>query len=197
MAEKITQRTIKNLSTSEGGNRIVWDSELKGFGVRRTDAGAVTFVLNYRAHGRQRRYKIGRAPEWTAEAARAEAAKIKPRIDSEGYDPLEEKQRASEEPTLRDLAKEYLERHYSADSRGKLRDKQTLEGVILPKLGTLRLAAVSTRDIEKLHRLMEGIPYRANRVLALLSSMFTEAMRWKWAKENPARGIRRYPEVKR
>jgi integrase len=197
MAEKITQRTIKNLATSEGGNRIVWDSELKGFGVRRTDAGAVTFVLNYRAHGRQRRYKIGRAPEWTAEAARAEAAKIKPRIDSEGYDPLEEKQRASGEPTLRDLAKEYLERHYSADSRGKLRDKQTLEGVILPKLGTLRLAAVSTRDIEKLHRLMEGTPYRANRVLALLSSMFTEAMRWKWAKENPARGIRRYPEVKR
>jgi SNF2 family DNA or RNA helicase len=25
--------------------------------------------------------------------------------------------------------------------------------------------------------------------------MFTEAIRWKWAKENPARGIRRYPEV--
>jgi integrase len=197
MAMKITQRIIKSLKIPDHGNKIVWDSELKGLGVRVTPAGAVSFFLNYRSHGRQRRFKIGNSPEWSADAARAEASKIKPRIDAEGFDPLEAKQRAKGEPTMRDLAKEYLERHYSPTSRGKLRDKQTLEGVILPKLGTLRLAAVSTRDIEKLHRLMEGTPYRANRVLALLSSMFAEAMKWKWAKENPARGIRRYPEEKR
>jgi integrase len=197
MATKITQRTIKSLKIPEHGDRIVWDSELKGFGAKVTAAGAITFFLNYRAHGRQRRYKIGRHPEWSADAARAEGAKLKPRIDAEGFDPLEAKQRAAGEPTLRDLAKEYLERHYSADSRGKLRDKQTMDGVILPRLGTLRLAAVSTRDIEKLHRQLEGTPYRANRVLALLSSMFTEGMRWKWTKENPAKGVRRYPEEKR
>jgi integrase len=197
MATKITQRTIKSLKIPDHGNQIVWDSELKGFGVRVTPAGAVSFFLNYRSHGRQRRFKIGNVPEWSADAARAEAAKIKPRIDSEGFDPLEAKQRAAGEPTLKDLSKEYLERHYSPTSRGKLRDKQTMESVILPKLGTLRLAAVSTRDIEKLHRQLEGTPYRGNRVLALLSSMFSEAMRWKWTKENPARGIRRYPEEKR
>jgi integrase len=196
MATKITQRTIKSLKIPEHGNRIVWDTELKGFAVKVTPAGAITFFFNYRAHGRQRRYKIGSHPEWTAEAARAEAAEIKPKI-KKGYDPLEEEQRARAEPNLRDLAKEYLERHYSPTSRGKLRDKQTMDGVILPRLGTLRLAAVSTRDIEKLHRQLEGTPYRANRVLALLSSMFTEAMRWKWAKENPAKGIQRYPEEKR
>ena len=27
--------------------------------------------------------------------------------------------------------------------------------------------------------------------------MFAEAMRWKWAKENPARGVERYQEHKR
>jgi integrase len=197
MAEKITQRTIKNLEVPEGKNRIVWDSELKGFCVRITPSGAISFFLNYRSHGRQRRYKIGNPPEWSADAARAEAAKIKPRIDAEGYDPLEEKQRARGEPTLRDLSKEYLERHYSTNSRGKLRDTQTLEGLILPRLGALRLAAIGTRDIEKLHRTLEATPYRANRVLALLSSMFSEATKWKWAKENPARGIQRYEEHRR
>ena len=199
MAQKITQRTIKNLDVPEQGNRLVWDSELKGFGVRVTETGAVSFFLNYRAHGRQRRYKIGNAPEWTAEAARAEAAKLKPRIDSEGFDPLEAKQRARGEPTLRDLATEYLERHYSANGNAhtKLRDKQTIDGVILPRLGTLRLAAVNNRDIEKLHRELQATPYRANRILALLSSMFSEAIRWKWVKENPAKGIERYQEHKR
>lgn len=199
MAVKITQRTIKNLEVPESKNRIIWDSELKGFGVRVTPGGAISFFLNYRSHGRQRRYKIGNPPEWSADAARAEAAKIKPRIDAEGFDPLEAKQRAQGEPTLQDLATEYQERHYSANgnSHTKARDKQMIDGVILPRLGTLRLAAVNTRDIEKLHRELQATPYRANRVLALLSSMFSEAMRWKWAKENPARGIERYQEIKR
>jgi integrase len=199
MGQKITQRTIKHLVIPEQGNAIVWDSELKGFGVRVTAAGVVSYFLNYRAHGRQRRYTIGHSPEWTAEAARAEAAKLKPRIDAEGFDPLEAKQRARGEPTLRDLATEYQERHYSANGNAhtKLRDKQTIDGVILPRLGTLRLAAVSTRDVERLHRELKGTPYRANRVLALLSSMFSEAMRWKWAKENPARGVERYQEHRR
>jgi integrase len=197
VAEKITQRTVRNLLPLESGNRIIWDTELKGFGVKITPTGEITFLLNYRAHGRQRRYKIGRNPEWSVEAARLEAAKIKPRIDSEGYDPLEAKQVANNEPTLRDLSKEYLERHYSAGGMGKLRDKQTLDGVILPRIGGLRLSAIGSRDIEKLHRELKGTPYRANRVLALLSSMFSEAMRWKWTKENPARGIERYQEHRR
>jgi integrase len=197
MATKITQRTIKSLKIPENGNRIIWDSELKGLGVRVTPAGAISFFLNYRAHGRQRRFKIGNVPEWSADAARAEAAKIKPRIDAEGFDPLEAKQRAAGEPTLRDLAKEYGERHYSPTSRGKLRDRQAMDSVILPRLGSLRLNAVTTRDIEKLHRQLEATPYRSNRILALISSMFSEAIKWKWAKENPAKGIRRYAEEKR
>ncbi len=197
MTEKITQRIIKNLSTSEGGNRIVWDSELKGFGVRRTPAGAVSFILNYRSHGRQRRYKIGRAPEWTAEAARAEAAKIKPKIDSEGFDPLEAKQKARGEPTLSDLTEEYLRQREDKSASTKRNDKAAIANIINPRLGKLRLAAINTRDIEGVKAMLQATPYRANRVLALLSHMFSKAMEWKWVKENPVRGVERYHEEKR
>ena len=199
MSVKITQRTIKTLVAPESASTIVWDSELKGFGVRITAAGAITFILNYRAHGRQRRYKIGRAPEWTAEAARNEAARIKPRIDSEGYDPLEEKRKARGEPTFRDLSTEYLSRHYSpsASENSKRNDRQMLEGIMLPLFGTLRVRAINARDVEKVHQSLETTPYRANRVLALLSAMFEEAIGWKWATENPARGVERYPEQRR
>jgi integrase len=197
MAEKITQRTIKNLASSEDVNHIVWDSELKGFGVRRTETGAVSFFLNYRAHGRQRRYKIGRAPEWTAEAARAEAARIKPRIDSEGYDPLEAKQRAQGEPTLHDLTDEYQKHREDKSASTRRNDKQAIGEIILPRLGKLRLAAVNTRDIEGLKATLQATPYRANRVLALVSHMFSKAMDWKWVKENPVRGVERYQEHRR
>ena len=115
--------------------------------MRITPAGAISFILNYLVHGRQRRCKIGRHPEWTAEAARAEAAKLKPRIDSEDYDPLERKQSARGEPTVGDLAAEYLQRHAIPNKRpGSLRnDRRMLESIILPRLGMLRLAAVGIR----------------------------------------------------
>jgi integrase len=198
MVEKINQRTVKTLTAPEGGSRITWDSELKGFGVRVTPGGAITYVLDYRVHGRQRRYKIGRHPEWTAEAARRKAAELKPRI-AEGYDPLEAKQKASGEPTVADLATEYLERHAIPNKRpGSLRnDREMIDGIIKPKLGRLRLAAVATRDLEALAASLKATPYRANRCLALLSHMFTKAIEWKWATGNPARGIRRYHEERR
>ena len=36
--------------------------------------------------------------------------------------------------------------------------------------------------------------YRANRVLALLSKMFSLAIRWKWRADNPCRGVERNQE---
>lgn len=198
--EKITQRTIKNLASSEAENKLIWDSELKGFGVRRTPAGAVSFFLNYRTtHGQQRRYKIGRAPEWTAEASRAEAAELKPKIDK-GFDPLEAKQKLREEPTLAYLGEEYLKYRGDKSESTKRNDKAAINTIINPSLGKLRLAAVNTHHIEKLKKMLEATPYRANRVLALLSNMFNKAIAWKWTTENPAgkkAGVQRYDEEKR
>jgi integrase len=193
---RINQRTVKALSTSEEIDHIIWDSELKGFGVKRTASG-VTYFLNYRSHGRQRRFKIGNAPEWTAEAARAEAARIKPRINSEGYDPLEAKQKARGEPTLHDLAEEYLKHREDKSASTNRNDKAAIGHLINPRLGKLRLAAINSRDIEALKSELQAAPYRANRVLALLSHMFSKAIEWKWATENPVIGVNRYTEEKR
>ncbi|MGA2755254.1 MAG: hypothetical protein ABSE53_15955 [Terracidiphilus sp.] len=56
MAERITQKLISKLSPPPQGNYIEYDSEIPGFGVRITAAGIVAFILNYRIHGRERRY---------------------------------------------------------------------------------------------------------------------------------------------
>jgi integrase len=174
----------------------VWDSELKGFGVQVTAAGSISFFLNYRSHGRQRRYKIGNAPEWTADAARGEAAELKPRI-SKGYDPLEEKRKANSEPTLAELGAEYLKIREDKSASTKRNDKAAIGEIVNPRLGKLRLAAINSRDIEGLKAELQATPYRANRILALLSHMFSKAIEWKWATENPVVGVKRYQEHKR
>jgi integrase len=102
-------------------------------------------------------------------------------------------------PTMKELADDYLERYAVPTKRAtSLRnDRQMLNGIILPRIGILRLKAVGKRDIEDLHQSLKSTPYRANRVLALLSTMFNYAHTQKWLVENPAKGIQKFPEQKR
>ncbi len=198
MERRIVQRTIGKLTAPEQGNRIEWDAEIPGFGVRITRAGVVAFVLDYRIHGRKRRYTIGRHPELTATAARERALQLRGRI-LDGHDPLEEREQDRSEPTLGELATQYLERYAITHKRpSSLRnDRQMLDTIVRPHIGALRLAAVGKRDIEALHASLKATPYRANRVLALLSKMFSLAIEWEWRADNPARGVPRFHEDRR
>ena len=67
-----------------------------------------------------------------------------------------------------------------------------IDSVINPKIGKFRLKAIGRLDIEVLHNSLKSTPYFANRVLALLSKMFNLAIQWKWAADNPARGVPRF-----
>jgi len=194
----IAEKTIKKLEVPKEGSLIQWDSEIKRFGVRIAAVGAVTFILEYRFNGTQRRYTIGRYPEWTATAARDEALELKKKIRN-GIDPLEERHKHNTEPTLDYLAKDYLERYAQAHKRpSSVRDdRRMLDKIILPKLGKMRITAVVTRDIEKLHTSLKATPYQANRVKALLSKMFNLAMKWKLRPDNPAREIPTFHEDQR
>jgi integrase len=69
--------------------------------------------------------------------------------------------------------------------------------IINPSLGKRRLKAVSKRDVELLHSSLKETPYQANRVLALLSTMFNFGVGHKWLVENPTSRIEKFPEAKR
>lgn len=68
--KRITSQVVTALKPPVAGNRVVCDQDLTGFGVRITAAGAVSFVLRYVLHGRERRYTIGRHPDLSPGAAR-------------------------------------------------------------------------------------------------------------------------------
>ncbi len=200
MAERITDKLVRGLAPPEAGNRIIYDDKVSGFGIRSTAAGAKSFILNYRnAEGRDRRLTIGSygPNEWSVEAARKHAGKLKKQI-ALGEDPLADRVKLRTAPTVTDLADryidEYLPRKRPSSQAG---DKAMVAKIVKPKLGARKVAAVTHADIDALHRAMKPTPYQANRVLALVSKMFNLAIRWGWRADNPCRGVERYPEEKR
>ena len=199
MPEKLTDGVVKALQAPARGSRITYDADVKGFGVRVTAAGAKAFVLNYRTRlGRERRYTIGAFPDWKAGAARAEAAALK-RIVDQGGDPLGDIQAGRQAPTIADLCDrflaEYLPRKRPSTQKSY---REQIEAEIRPALGRLKVADVTFADIDLVHRtISKRAPYRANRVVALLSRMFSMAITWGSRNNNPCRGIERNQEQKR
>jgi integrase len=196
MKVKIVQKTIQALKPPKHGRPvIVWDREIGGLGIQITSAGAVSWVLDYRIHHRRRRLTFGRSPELTVTAARDEVLGLLRDI-RDGIDPMEKREQDLAEPTMAELADEYLSRYAMKEKRASSvrNDKGMLAKHILPRFGSLRVDAVSQRDIEVLHASMQSRLYRANRVLALLSKMFTLAIRWGYRDDNPVRGVKRFDE---
>jgi integrase len=195
--QHITQRFVDSLDAPERGFVIYGDDEILGFGVRIMQSGVVSFVLSYTVHGRERRATLGKSPELSAAAARNEALEWRRRIRL-GDDPLAQKEAKQQEPLFADFAAEYMEHAAQHKRPGSLRnDRGQLQNPILPKLGKLKLSAITRRDIELLHGSMRKTPYRGNRVLAQLSSMFTYAMKHGLAESNPVHGIQRFQEQPR
>lgn len=195
---RITAHAVKALEAPKAGNRVVWDSELTGFGVRITAAGSVSFVLRYVLDGRERRYTIGKFPDLSPSAARERATILRGRI-TEGYDPLESRKEAREAPTVDELCQDYLERHARPKKRQSSvkGDEHLIETYIKPKIGARKAASVGRRDLDEIHQSLSSHPYQANRVLALLSTMISLAVAWGWRSDNPTKGIKRFPEDRR
>ena len=107
---------------------------------------------------------------------------MKRRIDK-GEDPLAEQQKARGAATVADLCDEFLAEHV-ANKRPSTKQEYTaiIKNIIRKELGRKQVAIVTTEDIEKLHRdVTKRAPYRANRVVAVASRMFTFAIKKKCA----------------
>jgi len=110
------------------------------------------------------------------------------------------------ESTIRELAEEYLRRHARAPYKrpsSVRNDRSMLKRIILPRLGSLKVQDVVRRHIEDLRDSLGGTRYQANRVLALLSCMFTLCEEWDGEVDsnrpplrNPVRHVKRLQEDK-
>ena len=200
MAEKLTDKVVKALPTPAKGNRITYDADVKGFGVRVTAAGGRAFVLNYRrkGDGLERRWTIGGFPDWTTGAARDEAKRLKRVIDA-GGDPVGEHRDARGAPTVNDLCERFVDEYFPRLRASTAGDYETAIRLhIRPALGRHKVSALKHDDIAALHRKISlTAGHQANRVVAVLSRMLNLAIKWGWRADNPAKGTERNPEEKR
>ena len=197
----LASSVIRILKPPATGNKVYWDSEVAGFGLRITANDAKAFILNYRTTaGRARRKTIGGYPDWTATDARKEAQSLRRVIDA-GGDPLAEVEAIRLAPTMMDLCTRFEEEHLPRKRPGTAVDyRRILRNHIRPHFGNhAKVADVSFADIDGLHRKISkaGNPRRANTVVSVLSKMFSLAIKWQMRDSNPCKGIERNGEVKR
>lgn len=196
---KLTKRFVEAIKPDTHKKLIHWDTELKGFGVIILPSGRLTYCIQYRNINRiKKRLKIGIHGQLNTEEARTLAKKYLGEI-AHGEDPAAKKKESRDLPLIKNLAQDYLERYAIPRKRQRSveEDKKLLRNIILPSIGNQQVQHISRRTIESIHLQLEKTPYQANRVLALLSKMFSLAIAWKWRGDNPVKGIERYQEEKR
>ncbi len=87
---KLTKRVVDAAEVREK-DYVIWDDELPGFGLRVFKSGKRSYILQYRAAGRSRRYSIGLHGIWTPDTARKEARVQLGKI-AQGENPTEARQ---------------------------------------------------------------------------------------------------------
>jgi len=198
---KLMKRTVDAASAS-GKRYFLWDRELKGFGLKVETSGTKTYILRYRLTGHgpcapKRFLTIGRHGPLTPEMAREEA-RIALGDVARGRDPAAERSTTNSALSFEQLAEAFLQNHVAAKRKSSTKAlyQSLLKNHACPVLGKSLAKAVTPAEIAKLHLDMRATPHNANRVLAVISSVYTYAIKNGFVGNgyNPARGIEKYRE---
>ena len=196
---KITKREVDALLPAER-ERVVWDDDIKGFGVRVHPTGRKVYIVKYRHDGRSVKVTIGPHGPITPAAARAKAAEIVT-LAKTGRDVAGKTPHARGGATMSALARRFKDEYAPAHLKPSTASlyRKIIENRILPRFGKRRVSDIGKSDVVALHHDMRDVPDHANRTLSVLSRMLTLAEVWEMRPEgvNPCRYVKKYPEHKR
>jgi integrase len=173
MRKRLTPAFVLKAPPPEKGDRIIyWDPDPRGFGLMITAAGRKSYVVQYRAHGRSRRYTLKGG--LSLSAARKEATKLVGDI-ARGGDPVDKRRndKATADKTLRSIAGHYFQREGE-----KLRSfafrRARFENHVFPTLGSRQISSIRRSEIVSLLDRIEDTsgPQAAQSVLRDISRLF-------------------------
>ena len=193
-----SEAKIKAIDPPVSGRVYHRDSRFPGLQLCVTSADARTYYFVKRIGGKPTRIRLGTVEQLSVESARAAAAAVTGDMAA-GRDPQQERRARRQQPNLQNLFDHwmlYAKAHKKASSAtgDEWLYKRYLDKWALRRLGTIKKADVQAHHA-KIGR-DNGI-YSANRMLALLRSMFNKAEELGYRGDNPAKGIKLFKEQSR
>lgn len=214
---KLTKRVVTSTTIDPKRDVFIWDSEVRGLGLRVKPSGTRTFFIQYRnAERRTRRLVIGQFGILTVEQARNLARKKLASV-IDGEDPSEERHAAFAATTIEDVCNWYLAEAEAGRLLGRSRrpikpatvagDRSRIEQHILPLIGKRVVSHLKLADIEALQAdIAAGKTARprrsgrggqtsggagvAGRAISTLRSLLNHARRLGLIESSPANGVR-------
>ena len=198
-----TKASIENLPIPESGWKYYYDTKVPSLAVGVGASGVKTYVLYKKINRRPERIKIGRATDLTVDEARTKAIEHNGKV-ALGSNPADKKRQQRAEITFGEMFKLYYEQHSKPRKKTHKEDLAKFTKYLSDRkyginLAKRRLSEIGIGEIKTVfNKIAEEHPITANRVLALISSVFSEAVRAElYAGLNPCRGVRRNKENKR
>lgn len=221
---KLSKRTVDQ-ATPRDADYFIWDDELPGFGLRVFTSGRRSYVVQYRAKGRTRRFTIGVHGVWTPETARREARVLLGRI-AQGDNPAEQRELDHRAITVKELCERYMADAKAGLILGKKQrpkkastiytDEGRIKRHIVPLLGTRRVKDLTSADVTQFMRdiasgktkadvktrrrgraIVRGGMGTGRRTVGFLGALLTYAREAGIIESNPAHGIRKAADQKR
>lgn len=220
---RLTKRLVDSLLPVERKDVFVWDSEIRGLGVRLKPSGTKTFFVQYRnAARRTRRMVLGQVGVLTVEQARALARERLTAV-VKGEDPSAARKATRQAYTVEELCNWYLREAEAGRLLGRRRrpiksstlamDRSRIKTHIVPLLGTHLISGLTRGNIEHMQADIiagktakrrtgrggnttggEGVACRS---ISTLHAIFEHGVRTGLIDSNPARGVRRVAEHRR
>lgn len=193
---KLNKTNIEALKCQDK-EKLYWDDDLKGFGLRVSPQGRKTFMVQYRQDGRTQRIRIGQHGSITAFNARRDARIMLGQI-AQGKSPADNARVKRNSPTLETVANRFVKEHVEVRLKPntQLDYKQIIRKYLIPAFGSFRVTDISYKDISELHLRLKDKPTQANRCVSVLSKMFNMCDKWGYRNglTNPCTQIERYKE---
>ncbi|MGC1236104.1 MAG: tyrosine-type recombinase/integrase [Xanthobacteraceae bacterium] len=178
---RLTDKTTARLRLEHGEtDRVWWDEDISGFGIRLRDGGSRTWIYRYRIGSKQRSVILGSATAVPLAVARKNASGLAARIRL-GEDPALDRDNARLEAdnTFGVLAQQYLETRKAEWRPVTCTEIKRHLTKYAKSLNRVPIAAISQRNIANLLNAIakDAGDVTANRVRGSLCALFGWAMR--------------------
>jgi integrase len=196
---KLTDAFIRNVKPPSTGQVEYWDALTPGFGIRVSYGGRKAFQVLTRINGKLHRFGLGFYPRVSLADARGRAEQLL-RDAAKGISPEDrdaEEQREAQAERLnsfRAVAAEFMEDH-AKNLRTRDEMQRMIKTDLLPAWGDRPISSITRADIKALLREKAiTAPIAANRLLGLISNIFTWALDEEIIGASPAVRLKRPSE---